>query len=72
MNSKSGHSLKVFHIPKTIDNDLRVHDHTPGYGSAARFVAAAMIGDNYDNAVKPGDTETLAVSVESDYVVVDL
>ncbi len=46
---KQGHELRVFHIPKTIDNDLRVHDHTPGYGSAAKFVAAAMMGDNYDN-----------------------
>src|SRR2546423_8042652 len=49
-----GYDLQVFHIPKTIDNDLRVHDHTPGYGSAARFVAAAIMGDNYDNASLPG------------------
>jgi 6-phosphofructokinase 1 len=49
-----GHELQVFHIPKTIDNDLRVHDHTPGYGSAAKFVAAAIMGDNYDNASLPG------------------
>lgn len=48
------HPLQVFHIPKTIDNDLRVHDHTPGYGSAARFVAHAMLGDNYDNRSLPG------------------
>jgi 6-phosphofructokinase len=46
---KEGHEMRVFHIPKTIDNDLRVHDHTPGYGSAAKFVACAMMGDNYDN-----------------------
>src|SRR5437764_830829 len=52
--AKSGHDLKVFHIPKTIDNDLRVHDHTPGYGSAAKFVAAAVMGDNYDNRSLPG------------------
>ena len=44
-----GYPLQTFHIPKTIDNDLRVHDHTPGFGSAARFVAMAMRGDNYDN-----------------------
>ncbi len=49
-----GHELHVFHIPKTIDNDLRVHDHTPGYGSAAKFVASAIMGDNYDNASLPG------------------
>jgi 6-phosphofructokinase 1 len=52
--AKEGHELRVFHIPKTIDNDLRVHDHTPGYGSAARFVAAAMMGDNFDNRSLPG------------------
>ena len=51
---KEGYELRTYHIPKTIDNDLRVHDHTPGYGSAAKFVAAAMIGDNYDNASLPG------------------
>src|SRR5690349_14523092 len=51
---QEGYELQVFHIPKTIDNDLRVHDHTPGYGSAARFVAAAIMGDNFDNASLPG------------------
>src|SRR5687768_9338019 len=54
MARSGGYELTVYHIPKTIDNDLRVHDHTPGYGSAARFVAAAMIGDNFDNASLPG------------------
>lgn len=51
---KAGYELRTYHVPKTIDNDLRVHDHTPGYGSAARYVASAMIGDNYDNASLPG------------------
>ncbi len=51
---KEGYDLQVFHIPKTIDNDLRVHDHTPGFGSAAKFVASAMIGDDYDNKSLPG------------------
>jgi len=50
----NNYELRVFHIPKTIDNDLRVHDHTPGYGSAAKFVAAAIMGDNYDNRSLPG------------------
>ena len=48
----AGYDLQVFHIPKTIDNDLRVHDHCPGYGSAPRFVA--MIGENFDNRSLPG------------------
>ena len=48
------YQLHVFHIPKTIDNDLRVNDHTPGYGSAARWVASAFIGDDMDNRSLPG------------------
>ena len=51
---QAGYELRTFHVPKTIDNDLRVHDHTPGYGSAAKFVASAMMGDNYDNKSLPG------------------
>jgi 6-phosphofructokinase 1 len=54
MADKAGYELRTFHIPKTIDNDLRVHDHTPGFGSAAKFVASAFIGDNYDNKSLPG------------------
>ena len=46
--------IKCFHIPKTIDNDLRQNDHTPGFGSAARFVALAFMGDNLDNLALGG------------------
>src|SRR6185503_12529898 len=46
--------LRLFHVPKTIDNDLLVTDHCPGYGSAAKFVACAMMGDNEDNRSLPG------------------
>jgi len=42
-------NLNVYHIPKTIDNDLRTTDHCPGYGSAGRFVALAHMGDDADN-----------------------
>jgi 6-phosphofructokinase 1 len=48
------YDVHVFHVPKTIDNDLLVNDHCPGYGSAARFVAQAMMGDNLDNRSLPG------------------
>lgn len=34
--------VKVIGIPKTIDNDLILTDHTPGYGSAAKYVAATV------------------------------
>ena len=48
------YELRVFHVPKTIDNDLLVTDHCPGYGSAAKFVASAFIGDNLDNRALRG------------------
>ena len=51
---KEGYPLVAYHIPKTIDNDLRSCDHTPGYGSAARFVASALIGDDLDNRALGG------------------
>lgn len=54
MAKDAGYEMKAFHIPKTIDNDLECNDHTPGYGSAARFVACAFIGDNLDNRALPG------------------
>ena len=37
-----GSEIKFVGVPKTIDNDLMVTDHTPGYGSAAKFVATIM------------------------------
>lgn len=42
------YDLRAIHVPKTIDNDLVHNDHTPGYGSAARFVAQAFMGANLD------------------------
>lgn len=50
----SGYEFRAIHIPKTIDNDLMVNDHTPGYPSAARFVAQTFIGLNLDNRALPG------------------
>jgi ATP-dependent phosphofructokinase / diphosphate-dependent phosphofructokinase len=49
-----GYDVRLFHVPKTIDNDLRVTDHCPGYGTAAKFVAQAVMGDNQDNRSLPG------------------
>ncbi len=48
------YEFRCIHIPKTIDNDLRENDHTPGFGSAAKFVACAVMGDNLDNIAIPG------------------
>ncbi|MBN1765811.1 MAG: 6-phosphofructokinase [Sedimentisphaerales bacterium] len=52
--NEAGYELRVFHVPKTIDNDLLVTDHCPGYGSAARFVIQALMGDDLDNRALPG------------------
>lgn len=39
---KVGYPMTVIGVPKTIDNDLEGTDHTPGYGSAAKYVATIM------------------------------
>lgn len=51
---EAGYELRAFHVPKTIDNDLVHNDHTPGFGSAAKFVAQAIMGDDLDNKALPG------------------
>jgi 6-phosphofructokinase len=51
---RASYPLRCIHIPKTIDNDLVGNDHTPGFPSAARFVAQAFMGANLDNAALPG------------------
>jgi 6-phosphofructokinase 1 len=50
----SDYEFRAVHIPKTIDNDLVLNDHTPGYPSAARFVAEAFVGLDLDNRALPG------------------
>src|SRR5262249_59816693 len=50
MAAAAGYELRCFHVPKTIDNDLLENDHTPGFPSAARYVALALMGDALDNA----------------------
>lgn len=51
---KANYALRCIHIPKTIDNDLVGNDHTPGFPSAARFVAQAFMGANLDNTSLQG------------------
>lgn len=51
---KANYEFRAIHIPKTIDNDLVENDHTPGFGSAARFVAQAFAGVNLDNRALAG------------------
>ena len=37
-----GYTQKFLGVPKTIDNDLPITDHCPGYGSAAKYIAASL------------------------------
>lgn len=43
--------IKFIGIPKTIDNDLKYTDHTPGFGSAARFISTSVLESYLDSTV---------------------
>lgn len=58
---ESGYELQVIGIPKTIDNDLAVTDHTPGYPSAARFFVHAARDIGLDNRALPSPICVLEV-----------
>jgi ATP-dependent phosphofructokinase / diphosphate-dependent phosphofructokinase len=47
---EAGYELMVIGVPKTIDNDLPITDHSPGYGSAARYVAQSTAEAGLDTA----------------------
>lgn len=49
--SEKGIDIKVIGIPKTIDNDLPYTDHTPGFGSAAKYVATTLQEITRDSSV---------------------
>lgn len=54
MAKETDYDLIAVHIPKTIDNDLLVTDHCPGFGSAAKFVSQAFAGIDLDMRSIPG------------------
>lgn len=56
-----GYDLQVIGIPKTIDNDLRETDHTPGYASTAHFFAVAARDVGEDNRSLPSPISVLEV-----------
>jgi 6-phosphofructokinase len=53
--------LRVVGIPKTVDNDLMVTDHSPGFGSAARFYAQAVRDIGLDNRALPAPVTIVEV-----------
>ncbi len=55
-----GYDMRVMGIPKTVDNDLAFTDHCPGYGSVAKFNAAAVMEAGRDtDAIYTSDTCTI-------------
>ncbi len=51
--------IKIIGIPKTIDNDLCVTDHTPGYGSAAKYIASTLLEIGHDTSIYPINSVTI-------------
>lgn len=54
-----GENIKCVGIPKTIDNDLCCTDHTPGFGSAAKFIATSIAEVAYDSSVYDSPSVTI-------------
>ncbi len=47
--NRLSYDVRIIHVPKTIDNDLMVTDHCPGFGSVAKVVSNIVAGDDLDN-----------------------
>jgi 6-phosphofructokinase 1 len=54
LTEAAGGKIAFVHAPKTIDNDLEENDHTPGFISAAEFVAGAFLSADLDFRALPG------------------
>ncbi len=52
-------NVTIMGVPKTIDNDLCHTDHTPGFGSAAKYIATAMKEIAYDTSIYPIQSVTI-------------
>ena len=46
-----GNDIRILGVPKTIDNDLIMTDHTPGFGSAAKYIASSIREIAYDTYI---------------------
>ena len=58
---EKGKKQKFMGVPKTIDNDLPITDHTPGYGSAAKYIATSMKEIIRDNSSFGAEKPTITV-----------
>lgn len=56
---KIGSPIRFIGIPKTIDNDLMGTDHTPGFGSAAKYIATLMLEVMHDSSIYQAKSVTI-------------
>ena len=56
---ENNHEINIVGVPKTIDNDLAITDHCPGYGSAAKYIATTVKEIACDSAVYDIDSVTI-------------
>ena len=56
---EKGSDIKFVGVPKTIDNDLPITDHTPGYGSAAKYIATTVREISLDSLVYEAKSVTI-------------
>lgn len=56
---KTGYDITILGVPKTIDNDLVGIDHTPGFGSAAKYIASSIVEIAHDTYIY--DTESVVI-----------
>ncbi len=54
-----GSDIRIIGIPKTIDNDLMITDHTPGFGSAAKYIASTLLEIAHDTIIYPVKSVTI-------------
>ncbi len=57
--ARTGQDIRIIGIPKTIDNDLPGTDHSPGFGSAAKFIATSVLEIIRDCYVYDTDSVTI-------------
>lgn len=56
---KINYDISIIGVPKTIDNDLCITDHTPGFGSAAKYIATSMLEIAHDTSIYPIKSVTI-------------
>lgn len=57
--AETGSNIKIAGVPKTIDNDLVCTDHTPGFGSAAKYIAGSIREIAYDTYIYDVESVTI-------------